>query len=117
MAHITFLDQTLRDGPQSLWGLRMRAGMALPAARLLDETGFNVIDLTGSTAFECLIRYCRENPWEGLDLIVKAAPKTPIRAGMRSNAAGARSIRSSPKSACPIPPARSSGWRSRGGLI
>ncbi len=87
MAHITFLDQTLRDGPQSLWGLRMRAGMALPAARLLDETGFNVIDLTGSTAFECLIRYCRENPWEGLDLIVKAAPKTPIRAGMRSNAA------------------------------
>jgi oxaloacetate decarboxylase alpha subunit len=87
MAHITFLDQTLRDGQQSLWGLRMRAGMALPIVPVLDRTGFNVIDLTGSTAFECLIRYCRENPWEGLDLIVDAAPRTPIRAGMRSNAA------------------------------
>jgi oxaloacetate decarboxylase alpha subunit len=87
MSHITFLDQTLRDGQQSLWGLRMRAGMALPIVPVLDRTGFNVIDLTGSTAFECLIRYCRENPWEGLDLIVDAAPRTPIRAGMRANAA------------------------------
>jgi oxaloacetate decarboxylase (Na+ extruding) subunit alpha len=87
MAHIQFLDQTLRDGPQSLWGLRMRAGMALPAAPILDRTGFRVIDLTGSTAFEVLIRYCQENPWEGLDLIVEAAPRTPIRAGMRANAA------------------------------
>jgi oxaloacetate decarboxylase alpha subunit len=73
MAHIQFLDQTLRDGPQSLWGLRMRAGMALPAAPILDRTGFRVIDLTGSTAFEVLIRYCQENPLEGLDVIVKAA--------------------------------------------
>jgi oxaloacetate decarboxylase alpha subunit len=87
MAHIQFLDQTLRDGPQSLWGLRMRAGMALPAAPILDRTGFRVIDLTGSTAFEVLIRYCQENPWEGLDLIVEATPRTPIRAGMRANAA------------------------------
>ena len=87
MAHIEFLDQTLRDGPQSLWGLRMRVGMALPAARLLDRTGFRVIDFTGSTAFEVLIRYCHENPWEGLDFIVDAAPHARIRAGMRANAA------------------------------
>ena len=87
MAHIKFLDQTLRDGPQSLWGLRMRAGMAASIAPVLDRTGFHVIDFTGSTAFEVLIRYCRENPWEGLDLIVAAAPRTRIRAGMRSNAA------------------------------
>ena len=32
MAHIEFVDETLRDGPQSLWGMRMRAGMALPIA-------------------------------------------------------------------------------------
>ena len=87
MSHITFLDQTVRDGVQSLWGLRMRAGMALPVTPILDQTGFHAIDLTGSTAFEVLIRYCQENPWEGLDLIVESAPRTPIRAGMRSNAA------------------------------
>ena len=32
MAHIEFLDETMRDGQQSLWGMRMQAGMALPVA-------------------------------------------------------------------------------------
>jgi oxaloacetate decarboxylase (Na+ extruding) subunit alpha len=87
MAHVQFLDETLRDGQQSLWGLRMQAGMALPVSPTLDRTGFRVIDLTGSTAFEVLIKYCNENPWEGLDLLVASMPRTPIRGGMRSNAA------------------------------
>lgn len=86
MAHIEFLDETMRDGQQSLWGMRMQAGMALPVAPIIDRTGFRVIDLTGSSLFEVLIRYCRENPWEGLDLLVEAMPRTPIRGGMRSNA-------------------------------
>ncbi len=87
MAHVEMLDETMRDGQQSLWGMRMRAGMALPIAALIDETGFRVIDLTGSSQFEVLIRTCHENPWEGLDLLVAAMPKTPLRGGMRSNAA------------------------------
>ena len=86
MAHIEFLDETMRDGQQSLWGMRMQAGMALPVSPILDRTGFRVIDLTGSSMFECLIKYCYENPWEGLDLLVQSMPRTPIRGGMRSNA-------------------------------
>jgi len=86
MAHIEFLDETMRDGQQSLWGMRMQAGMALPVASLVDRTGYRVIDLTGSSMFECLIKYCHENPWEGLDLLVAAMPRTRIRGGMRSNA-------------------------------
>ena len=86
MAHIKFLDETMRDGQQSLWGMRMQAGMALPIAPLVDRTGYHVIDLTGSSMFECLIKYCYENPWEGLDLLVNAMPRTRLRAGMRSNA-------------------------------
>lgn len=86
MAHIQFLDETMRDGQQSLWGMRMQAGMALPVAPMVDRTGYSVIDLTGSSMFECLIKYCYENPWEGLDLLVNSMPRTPIRAGMRSNA-------------------------------
>jgi oxaloacetate decarboxylase alpha subunit len=86
MAHIEFLDETMRDGQQSLWGMRMQAGHALPVAPIIDRTGYRVIDLTGSSMFECLIKYCRENPWAGLDLLVQAMPRTPIRAGMRSNA-------------------------------
>jgi oxaloacetate decarboxylase alpha subunit len=87
VAHIEFLDTTMRDGQQSLWGMRMQAGMALPAAPILDRTGFRVIDLTGSHHFEVLIRHCRENPWEMMDALTAAMPRTTIRSGMRSNAA------------------------------
>ncbi|MDT0618700.1 hypothetical protein RM531_09440 [Salinisphaera sp. P385] len=86
MAHIDFLDCTFRDGQQSLWGMRMQAGMALPISPIQDQAGFRVIDLTGSSMFEVLIKYCRENPWEGLDLLVDSMPNTPIRGGMRANA-------------------------------
>lgn len=86
MAHIEFLDETMRDGQQSLWGMRMRACMALPAAPLIARTGFRVVDLTGSSHFEVLIRHCSENPWDMLDLLVEAMPGTRIRSGMRVNA-------------------------------
>jgi oxaloacetate decarboxylase alpha subunit len=86
MAHVEFLDETMRDGQQSLWGMRMQAGMALPVSPIIDRTGFRVIDLAGSSMMEVLIRHCRENPWEGLDLLVQSMPRTPIRGGMRSNA-------------------------------
>lgn len=86
MAHIDFLDETMRDGQQSLWGLRMRAGMALPVSPLLDKTGFKTIDLTGGGMLDVLTRYCQENYWEGLDLLVESMPNTPLRAGLRANA-------------------------------
>ncbi|MBX9605107.1 MAG: pyruvate carboxylase [Gammaproteobacteria bacterium] len=87
MAHVEFLDETMRDGQQSLWGMRMTAGMALPVTPLIDRVGYRVVDLTGSSQFEVLIRECRENPWEGLDLLVQSMPRSKLRAGMRSNAA------------------------------
>jgi oxaloacetate decarboxylase alpha subunit len=64
----------------------MQACMALPAAPILGRTGFRVVDLTGSSHFEVLIRHCRENPWDMLDLLVAAMPDTRIRSGMRANA-------------------------------
>ena len=85
MAHITFLDETMRDGQQSLWGMRMQAGMALPVTPIIDRTGYNIISLAGSSLFEVLIRHCREDPWAGLDLLVGSMPNTPLRAGCRSN--------------------------------
>ncbi|WP_448579837.1 pyruvate carboxylase [Thermaurantiacus sp.] len=84
---IEFLDQTLRDGQQSLWGMRMQARHALPACEALDRTGFRVIDLTGSHHFEVLVRHCREDPWAMMDALVAAMPRTTLRSGMRANAA------------------------------
>jgi oxaloacetate decarboxylase alpha subunit len=85
MTHITFLDETMRDGQQSLWGMRMQAGMALPVAPIIDRTGYGIISLAGSSLFEVLIRHCQEDPWAGIDLLLGALKNTPARGGIRSN--------------------------------
>jgi oxaloacetate decarboxylase alpha subunit len=85
MARIEFIDQSLRDGQQSLWGMRLRAGHVLPIADAIDSAGYRVVDLTGSSPFEVQVRYNREDPWKGLDLVRAALPNSVLRAGTRSN--------------------------------
>lgn len=85
MAHIEFIDQTLRDGQQSLWGMRLRTGQVAAVADDIDRAGYRVVDVTGSSMFECLLRYNREDPWEGLDLWRRWMPTSRLRAGSRSN--------------------------------
>ncbi|MCA3134571.1 MAG: pyruvate carboxylase [Betaproteobacteria bacterium] len=84
MAHVRIIDQTMRDGQQSLWGMQMRAGMALPVTPLIDRTGYDVVDLVGSSMFEIMVRNFAEDPWQGLDLIVQSMPRSRIRAGLRN---------------------------------
>jgi len=85
MARIEVIDQSLRDGQQSYWGMRMRAGQILPVAAAIDATGYRVVDLTGSSIFEVMVRFREENPWEGLDAIRAAFPTATLRAGTRTN--------------------------------
>jgi oxaloacetate decarboxylase (Na+ extruding) subunit alpha len=85
MQTVQLVDQTFRDGQQSLWGLRMRAGVLRDVADDLERTGFRAIDITGSTMFECVVRYSREDPWEGLDLWRQWMPNLHFRAGVGSN--------------------------------
>src|SRR5471030_377334 len=65
--------------------MRMRAGHILPVADAIDDAGYRVVDLTGSSIFEVLLRFRQEDPWRGLDAIRAAFPRTPLRAGTRSN--------------------------------
>jgi oxaloacetate decarboxylase alpha subunit len=85
MARIEIVDQSLRDGQQSYWGMRMRAGQILPVAAAIDSAGYRVVDLTGSSIFEVMVRYREENPWKGLDAIRAALPNSTLRAGTRTN--------------------------------
>ena len=85
MAHVKIIDQTLRDGQQSYWGMRMKAGEMLPVAEAIDTAGYHTVDLTGSSIFEVLIRFRQEDPWKGLDTIRRALPSSKLRAGMRTN--------------------------------
>jgi oxaloacetate decarboxylase (Na+ extruding) subunit alpha len=88
MATIEFIDQTLRDGQQSLWGMRLQAQDAAESLPHLDQTGFRTIDLTGGGPFIVLVRSFRADPWATLDFIVSGLPSTPRRAGVRSVAVG-----------------------------
>jgi oxaloacetate decarboxylase (Na+ extruding) subunit alpha len=85
MARVEIIDQSLRDGQQSYWGMRMRAGQILPVAAAIDSAGYRVVDLTGSSIFEVMVRFRQENPWKGLDAIRAALPNSTLRAGTRTN--------------------------------
>lgn len=82
--HIDIVDQTLRDGQQSLWGLRMRAFEAAGALPHLAGTGFSTIDLTGPGMFTVLTRDYADDPWDTTDFLVAGLPGNPLRAGMRT---------------------------------
>lgn len=84
MTHIDFIDQTLRDGQQSLWGMRMRAYEAADALPHLDRTGFKVIDLTGAGMFTVLLRSFADDPWATTDFLVKNLPNNTLRSGLRT---------------------------------
>ena len=81
---VEFVDQTLRDGQQSLWGLRMRSHHAAEALPHIDRTGFTVVDLTGPGMFTVLLRQFRDDPWASLDFLVAGLPNSVVRSGMRS---------------------------------
>lgn len=88
MAEIQFIDQTFRDGQQSLWGMKMRAQHMLPVARDVDEAGFSCVELTGTTIHTVLVREFKEDPYAGLDAVTGRMPGTRRRGGMRPDTAG-----------------------------
>ncbi len=88
MAHIDLVEQTFRDGQQSLWGMRLRGGMLERVARQMDAAGFRAIEVTGSSLMECSVRYSNEDPWESLDLWREWMPTSELRAPVCQNRIG-----------------------------
>jgi oxaloacetate decarboxylase alpha subunit len=43
MKEISFVDQTLRDSQQSLWGYMMRTDHMTPIAEVMDKVGYRAI--------------------------------------------------------------------------
>ncbi len=84
MTDIEFIDQTLRDGQQSLWGLRMRAYHAAGALPHIDRTGFQVVDLTGAGMFTVLLRLLGDDPWATTDFMIKNLPRSTTRSAIRT---------------------------------
>lgn len=55
MAHVEIIDLSLRDGVQSLWGMRIRAGMVTGAGRHLDRAGYHTVELPSGSFFSVLL--------------------------------------------------------------
>jgi pyruvate/oxaloacetate carboxyltransferase/biotin carboxyl carrier protein len=79
MNKIQFIDQTARDGQQSLWGNMMATDMILSIAETMDQVGYRNIATIGSQAFKVQVRNLGENPWERIRQMSKLIRKTPIR--------------------------------------
>ena len=79
MTEVRFVDTTLRDGQQSLWAYNMRTGMMVPIVELMDQAGFEAIELGGPVELPKCIKELREDPWERYRLVIPKFKKTPLR--------------------------------------
>jgi pyruvate/oxaloacetate carboxyltransferase len=79
MTEISFVDQTLRDSQQSLWGFMMRTDHMTPIAEVMDKVGYRAIATVGSQAFTVQVRHLNEDPWERMRTLSKLITRTPLR--------------------------------------
>jgi oxaloacetate decarboxylase alpha subunit len=84
---IEFVDTSLRDGNQSLWGATgLTTPDVLAIAPVMDRVGYHALDFTSSTHMAVSVRFHQEDPWERIRLASAAMPDTPlgmITTGMR----------------------------------
>lgn len=81
---IRIVDTTLRDGHQSLWATRMRTDHMLSMVDDFAAAGFEQVDLVAPIQFDVSVRYLKEDPWERVRLMHRAAPEQKFRALIRS---------------------------------
>ena len=63
---VGFVDETFRDGPQSLWATRMKTEHMLGATEWINRAGFRKVCVTSGAAFETAVKFLRDDPWERL---------------------------------------------------
>ncbi len=77
MKPATFNCTVLRDGHQSLAATRMATEQMIEIAEILDTMGFSALETWGGATIDAGLRFLGELPFERLDTLKKAAPKTP----------------------------------------
>ncbi len=79
MDKIEFVDQTIRDAQQSLWGLMMRTDHIVPIAETMGKVGYRAVATVGSQAFTVQVRKHQEDPWERIRILSRLMPQTCLR--------------------------------------
>lgn len=78
------VDETLRDGPQSLWATRMRTESMLSGAPLLNRAGFHKVCVTSGAAVETAVRFLKDDPWERIEWLNQLMPDATLDVLIRS---------------------------------
>ena len=78
-----YVDVTLRDAHQCLWGTRMTSAQMSPILDTLDRVGYDVINVLGGAVFDVCVRYLQENPWRRVQMLCDrlAAPVDALTRG------------------------------------
>ena len=76
MKPVIFNNTVLRDGHQSLAATRMPTSEMLPVCELLDSMGFGALETWGGATIDAGLRFLGEFPFDRLDALKKACPKT-----------------------------------------
>lgn len=79
-----FVDETFRDGPQSLWATRMKTESMLYAAQMVNRSGFAKVCVASGASFETAVKFLREDPFERVRLLNDYMPDTAIDILIRS---------------------------------
>lgn len=67
----------LRDGHQSLAATRMRTEQMIPVCEQLDSWGFGALETWGGATIDSGLRFLDEFPFDRLDALKAACPRTP----------------------------------------
>jgi len=79
MTDVRLIDVSLRDGNQSLWGaVGVTTRTMERLCPLLDQCGYEAIDLVSSTIMAAAVRFHHEDPWQRLDQARRLAPNTKL---------------------------------------
>ncbi len=76
---VEFYDTTLRDGPQSLWAMKLTYGGHCAIVEELDKVGYSYIEV-GATAMvaKYQVRFLKENHWDFIHLWGRKIKNTKI---------------------------------------
>jgi pyruvate/oxaloacetate carboxyltransferase len=69
MKRFGFVDVTLRDAHQCLWGTRMTTAMMTPILADIDRCGYDTINILGGAVFDVCVRYLHEDPYARVKLL------------------------------------------------
>ena len=78
-APLSFVDTTLRDGPQTLWSLNMTTAMMAPALPAIASVGYDAVEVMSTAEFKKCVRDLKEDPWLRLRTLRDGLPRTPRR--------------------------------------